>query len=69
MTYYSSLAQLMYLVVAKLTKYRCKEIESPCDSMSLLNTKFYKLIHVGCHGINSMTLTRVDDMNNVSSLI
>ena len=43
--------------------YRCKEIESLCDSMS---PPQYKL--VGCHGINSMTLVRVDDMYIVSPL-
>ena len=41
---------------------RCKEIESPCDSMP----PQYKLI--GCHRINSMTLITVDDMSNVSPL-
>ena len=45
---------------------RCKEIANPYDSMFPPQSCQYKV--VGCHGKNSMTLIRVDDMYKVSPL-
>ena len=42
-----------------LFEHWCKEMINVLFSMSPLNTNL-----IGCHGMNSMTLNRISDMNN-----
>ena len=57
----SQLQYWEYGVNAHVSQTRCKEIESLCVIQC---PPQYKLIR--CHGLNSMTLIKVDDIYNVS---